>query len=1151
MPAEMHLASLDVFGRQVIEPAIIQARVPLSVEAFQSREIVPVEAARRARFRRVALGWTWGPAWSTCWFRLSGRVPAGGGWDPKATHVRFSSGTEALLWGPQGPAHGFDANRDRALLSLAVPTRGMSRGGARKGVVSLLLEAACNHPLGADGSPWGDDETKRRWASAKPGRLDAAELVLVSDEVERLWHAWSLAIDLARELLPPPPPITTHSERFPANLPWQDSRCEALLTGLREAHRLIAGTGNPHHARLTPTRTPSALPRSAPPPPPPLGAVDGGLRVHTIARAALRVLESALAQPPRGSATTCHAVGHAHIDTAWLWPIRETRRKCQRTFATVLALMDRYPDFRFVASQAQQYAWVEQDAPDLFRRIAERVAEGRWEPGGGMWIEPDCHIPSGESQVRQIVQGTRYWSSRFGTRGAQTYLYLPDTFGFPPCLPGIMMRAGLTTFITNKISWNESTPFPHTTFLWRGLDGSKVVTHFTPGNDYNATNSPRELRRGEANHRSLAVAAREPRTGTVEGGARWLQPFGFGDGGGGPTAGMIENAIRADPCEGLPRVRMDRVDEFCGALHADIGGAYGNGTTVPEWSGELYLERHRGTLTTQAWIKQANRQAEDDLRLAEGLLAGSPTPLKPRERAGAMANLDEAWELLLLNQFHDILPGSSIAAVYADARRDHARITAITRDLIDDGLARWARAMGDGGGTRPVMIFNPVSTRTVGEVAFSTEQGRASATRDRANRLIASAPGFGARVIDAAAARNAQHASTHGAGVTLRQHGSRSATLANDHLSATIDALGQVTSLRVPDDDGTLGPELAATPLNALVLHDDRPRAWDAWDIDDSHAWTIEFQRAPASRWRITAKSADRCAIEVTRPIGRASRVITTFSLSRGARRLEIAHRVDWHEQRRLLRVEFPLAVEAEHATFQTQFGRHTRPTRPNTSAEHAAFEVPIQRWIDVSDPRHGVAILNDRTFGGSARQVGPAYPGTIVALSLLRAPMWPDPTADRGIHTFRFAILPHEGPLAWANVDEEAEAMHRPLIAMPMPARSVKRSRRSPEAPTEWAPVEIESSQPSYVQISALKFAEDGRGTILRLVETAGAGDDIVVRWNIPARTVVETDLLERPRAARPASDFQHTSRGARAETRLTLRPFEILTLRASPAAR
>ncbi len=1105
--ADKQVQTFDTLGATVIAPAIIRDRAPLQAQAFQAREPVSFEAAARAKGRPVKPGWEWGPKWSTCWFRLEGAAPP----PRRGTELalRFSTDTEAQLWIDGVPHQGLDVNRDLALLPRALANR--------SGGLVLHVEAACNHPFGADGLQWDTPETHRRWTGPTPGRFIAAELVRVDDTVRRLHVAWVLATQLARELLPPPPPITTHSQRFPENLPWQDGRVEELLSALRSAWREID----------------------------PRDPASGAGR-------ALQILEAALHRAPAASTTVCHAVGHAHIDTAWLWPLRETRRKCLRTFSNVLRLMERYPQFQFLCSQAQQYAFVEADSPELFRQISRRVREGRWEPGGAMWIEPDCNVPSGESLVRQILHGTRYWEARFGPRGRQRFLYLPDTFGFPPCLPQIMAQSGLDTFITNKMSWNDTSPMPETTFIWRGLGGAEVTAHFTPGNDYNATNSARELRRGQTNHRTKQLPSVEPARGKPVGssGARWLQPFGFGDGGGGPTDWMIENAQHAQACDGLPRVRQSSATAFCDALQADLASALSRGEEIPSWSGELYLELHRGTLTTQAWLKQANREAEDALRLAELLLAGAPTLASPDSWRRAKADLDAAWKLLLLNQFHDILPGSSITMVYDDARRDHARIRELVAPLIEEGIDRWAASADTRGLAKPLLAFNPACSRRAGFVG------------EGSRRRVIGAPALGMRVGEA------QAPAPVGAASVRADPKARRAVLENDMLRAELDSLGQVTSLKLKDPalSGEIAGEFACAashgPLNQLALFEDRPRLWDAWDIDDSHAWKSSIEARPATRWRVVERGPARASVEVTRPLGVASELTQTISLDQGSRRLDIRSRVDWREEHRLLRALFPTDIISDRASFQTQFGRLERPTHVNTPRDRAAFEGAVQRWMDVSDPQRGLAVLNDCKFGGSARTAPPAGgraaggggAGVVLALSLLRSATYPDPQADRGRHEFAYALCPHLGGPGWAGLDEEAEALHRPVLVRPLPARQGGSNGRrgagtggrgTPELVGDWSPVEIDAEGPMCVQVSAFKPAEDtGRAIILRLVDTVGSGGEVNLRWNIPLKTLGPVDLLER---AIKLPGFGHDHAAGR--TSLRLGPFQIVTLRGERA--
>ena len=628
------------FHSEVLMPQVFPLREPLKVGMWQARGS-GLEAghpsladAKRAKYRPVEVGLRWGPVWSTAWFRLAGRVPAA--MRGHTVALRFSCGTEATLWRDGVPFQGFDPYRDLAFLSTN------AKGGEK---IDLLVEGACNLPLGISTFWWDHPELQTRWREPSPGRLESAELVVVDEAAWRYAQAW----DFVRRLM--------------LALPEDSARATEIANGLRDIHACI-------------------------------DARDPVPGMEETASALDELVKGGVHEP----ATACIAVGHAHIDTAWLWPLRETRRKCLRSFSNQLRLMEQFPEYKVLCSQAQQYAWVEESSPELFSQISTRVAEGRWEPGGAMWIEPDANCPSGESLVRQIQHGTSYWRSKFGDAASQHFLYLPDTFGFPATLPQIMAHAGLTTFVTNKMVWSRSNVFPHTTFAWRGLDGTEVLAHNTPGHDYNAVNTPKELHKGEVNHRTRTTAP-----------AIWLQPFGYGDGGGGPTDWSIRYAQIAADCDGMPRVRLSTPREFCRELHAQHERTQGTPEAFPTWSGELYLEIHRGTLTSQAWIKTANRRAEEDLRFAE-LLAFSPPPGAASPTPESVAKLDRAWKTLLLQQFHDILPGSSIGWVYEDSRRDFARIAKVTDAMIDKGTTAWLSGLSTAQAKEPVGVFNPCSS---------------------------------------------------------------------------------------------------------------------------------------------------------------------------------------------------------------------------------------------------------------------------------------------------------------------------------------------------------------------------------------------------------------------------------------------------------
>jgi alpha-mannosidase len=1017
-----------VFASQVLEPAVYPTSVPLAAAAFQCPDPIPHDEAVQAAYEPVEIGWRWGPVWSTAWFRLTGRVPPKMSGRPLA--LRFSCGTEALLWQAGIARQGFDDNHDSVVLCESA-TSGEE--------LCLHVEAACNHPLGTAKFFWQEAEFNRRWDTPQPGILERCELAVYDPLVWQLWRTY----DFARQLL--------------LLLPEDSQRGQELCETLRRTTERIGDTNVPASAE-----------------------------------AALEILTSGLREHAGTATSSCIAIGHAHIDTAWLWRIRETRRKCIRSFATALELMNRFPEFRFVCSQAQQYEWIEQDAPELFERIAARVRDGHWEAGGAVWVEPDCNVPAGESLVRQILCATRYWQQKFGPAAPQRFLFLPDTFGFSGALPQIMAQAGLDTFITNKLCWNDTNEFPHMNFRWRGIDGTEVLAHATPGKDYNAVNSPTELTRGAKN------AARKDRART----GIWLQPFGYGDGGGGPTDWTIHNALLAEQCTGLPKARIDRVSSVCDELHQCHETLRAKGRDLPLWDGELYLEYHRGTYTTQAWLKRANRRAEQGLRVAEWLTFAGPTSLSEQEHDAARAQLDEAWKLLLLNQFHDILPGSSITAVYDDARAQHERLRGIYETLIDDGVRRWSGHADTCNRSQPMIVLNPCSHQRTGVVEC-----------DGRLHWVADVPAMGMTLLD-----RADQPPTTPVRVERR-------VLSNGLLTATIDEAGQVTSLK---RCGSERDARARGVLNQLVLYDDRPRGWDAWDIDEDYADRAFPVTGPAATWRVIADGPLRAAIEVSRPLGSGSKITQRFTLEAGSPRLDIATSVDWHEEHRLLRALFPVDVRARHATYEIQFGHLERPTHRNTPWDQARFEVCAHRWMDLSEPGFGVALLNDCKYGHSCRE-------NVLGLSLLRSPKFPDPRADLGRHEFTYSLIVHDGDWRAAGVDRQAEALNNPLIVRPLPAGSAGTTH------DRWTPFELAAHGPVGVEIVAVKRAADDDRLILRLVETHGGRGHVTVAWNLPVVGVQCVDLLERPSSN---AEITHDSPSRR--TTVPLRPFQIVTLAA-----
>ncbi len=948
--------------------------------------------------------------------------------------LRFSCGTEGTLWRDGAPVHGFDPYRDMVVL---VPR---AKGGEK---IDCLIEGACNLPLGISTFWWDHPEQHARWKEDRPGRVELCELVAYDHE------AWQFAQDFDT------------ARRTMLALDASDPRAKELDAGLRAMHGAI----------------PAADPRAA-------------------IKQQRRQLDRMLVGHGRDANSMCNAVGHAHIDTAWLWPIVETRRKCIRSFANVLALMDRFPNFRFLCSQAQQYAYVEEDAPKLFARIKRAVKSGRWEAAGAMWIEPDCTCPSGESFIRQMLHGCGYWARVFGKDAPQRQVYLPDTFGFPASFPQILRHAGMDTFITNKMSWCETNRFPHVTFMWRGIDGSEVLTHLTPGHNYNSSILPQDFLAGEKNLIASSAVSQ-----------RWLQPYGFGDGGGGPTAEMAQRAQRAAAIEGLPQVQQKSVHAWCEDLHRDVASKESSHTPAQRWDGELYLELHRGTYTSQAWIKQANLQNEEALRRAEFLSAALA---KRGDCAKTRDALDASWKSLLLNQFHDILPGSSITAVYEDAQRDHEVTLSKANAVADDAADALCGILGGG---ESLVVCNPASSGASG-VAASPDGELHFFPEIQACSIAAVTPW--------------KSGTPDPVDVSKR-------SLANRSIAMELDAAGRIALLVRNEDGRVLNAPTAngrgLLPLHQLMLFEDRPRRWEAWDTDRDYREKPTLVEG-AAQIRVLTNEGIRGEIEVLQSIGARSEMRMIYRLDALSRRVEVLCEVDWRESQTLLRAEFPIGVRARAATYGIQFGAIERATHRNTTHEKAQFEVPGHRWMDVSEAGFGVSILDDGKYGRDARASSNA---TTLGLSLLKSPNFPDATCDRRLHAFRYAILAHDGDWRAAEIDAEAERFLRPLTVL-----GVGRGKG-----TLAQPCAVVCEPPMAVEIAAIKPCESGQGVAIRIVEKHGARGTVCVRMPSWCQRAECTDAFERPlESAQERGHFD----AKRNEIQFALHPFGIATVVAHP---
>ncbi|MWB96978.1 alpha-mannosidase [Agromyces seonyuensis] len=876
---------VDRFLRERLERNVYRAAAPLGLEYWDAPgEPVPFEEAAAGEYRPIAAGERWGRPWGTTWFRVGGAVPAEwlvDGALPPGTRAElvvdlgYTNGQpgfqcEAMVWSPAG----------HPIRGIAPLNNAVAEAVAADGTIDVFIEGASNPDVGSlftfDPTPVGDRATAG------------------TEAIYTLRH-----VDVA----------------------LRDLEVAALLADTRALRGLVGqlDAGSPRRADLL-----VALERM-------IDAVDPH-DVAGTAAAGRAVLAPLLASPAAASAHTLHAVGHAHIDSAWLWPVRETVRKVARTFSNVLSLMDEDPDFVFAASSAQQYAWIKATYPHLFERIRARVAEGRFVPVGSMWVESDTNLPGSEAMARQFVAGKGFFLREFGLDTPE--VWLPDSFGYTGALPQIAKAAGARWFLTQKISWNETNRVPHHTFSWEGIDGTRLFTHFPPVDTYNSVVSAAELAHAERNYADKGH-------GTVS-----LLPYGFGDGGGGPTREMTQAVARTASLEGSPRVVHSTPRDFFETAE----GEYAD----PEvWVGELYLEFHRGTYTSQLATKQGNRRSEHLLREAELWAAAAAV------RTGAeypAERLARAWETVLLQQFHDILPGSSIAWVYQDAERNYAAIARELEDIIATSLRALA---GSGEGTLRV--------------------NAAPHERD-------GIPALGAAVADVAA-------------LTTPEPLGDGWVLDNGVVRVVVDARGLVTSaVDVVSGREAVAPGEAA---GLLQLHRDTPTQWDAWDVDVTYRDTV------TDLVEADSVGVDGDAIVVVRSFG-ASRVVERLALPAGSRVLEFGFDLDWHETQKLLKLAFPIDVHTDSAVSEIQFGHIERKTHTNTSWDAARFETVAHRWIRVAEPDFGVAVVNDSTYGHDVtRRARATGGGTVstVRLSLIRAALFPDPTQDQGEHSLRVGL--------------------------------------------------------------------------------------------------------------------------------------------------
>lgn len=772
-------------------------------------------------------------------------------------------------------------------------------------------------------------------------------------------------------------------------------------------------------------------------------------------------------------------IGHTHIDVAWLWTLAQTREKVQRSFSTALMLMDRYPEYIFMSSQPQLYEYLKEEEPELYEKVKQRVKEGRWEVEGAMWLEADCNLSSGESLVRQIVYGKRFMKEEFDVDSK--ILWLPDVFGYSAALPQISKKSGVDKFVTSKISWNETNTLPHSTFMWEGLDGTEIFTYFMTAQTH------KEYQDKVHYATYTGKITPEMHLGTWENynqkeyNNEAMVTFGYGDGGGGSTEEMIETERRLEyGLPGMPSARMSNATDFLDRVEKNfINSCNINGKT-PKWVGELYLEFHRGTYTSMAKNKKNNRQCEflcqgtETLSVIDNILQNGKYPQN---------ELHSAWKKILLNQFHDIIPGSSIFEVYEDSDKDYAFVRKTVGGVKNAKLKSIAENVSKKG----LLVYNPNSFNASGYV----KNGDSCIYAENV-------PAMGWTVIDAVSEE-----------IEKVCVGER--TIENKYYIVKFDENMNIVSLFDKENNREVVAE--NRELNRLYAYEDYPRMYDNWEL------TSYYKQ---KRYDINNVSNVRSfgdgtygGLEIERKYLN-SIIKQRIVLYARSRRIDVENDIDWHEQHTFVKAFFPVDVHTNKANYDVQFGYAERPNNENTTWEAAKFEVCAQKWADLSEEDYGVSILNDCKYGYSAL-------GNELTITLLKCGTYPNPEADQGKHQFTYSIYPHKGSFKNGHTINEAYLLNRPMEVLECDGNGV--------LPSEFSLVECDAEN---VIIETVKEAENGNGIVVRMYETWNKKTDAHIKLGFNAKKISICDMLENP----------CTEIGSATELDLKLKNFEIVTL-------
>lgn len=1017
---EFYQRRANVFcGR--VKDEIYSDRSALRCEYAASKDPVEFKNRLNLTYKPIAQGEKWGENWESAWFHVTGTIPerfAG-----KEIALLVNVGGEALIFDADGcPVYGLTGGS--AFSHAYSKNRFLLKGSHAAGEpVDFWIEGAANELFGLVFDQ--DKELRRKHPQGRfTGTLVDCSLAVFEREI------WSLHLDLEVLL------------SMINGLPEDDFRRSRYLSIVSKA--ADAYNENPANA--------------------------------SAARAVLKQIYDVV---PSGSMMTVHGVGHAHIDTGWLWPVRETIRKCARTFSSQLALMEEYPDYVFGASAAQHYAYTKQHYPALYEKIKKAVLAGKWEIQGGMWVEADCNLISGESMVRQFLHGKNFFMDEFGFDVKN--LWIPDVFGYSAALPQIIRKSACDFFLTQKLSWSQFNRFPYQSFRWQGIDGSEVLTHFPPEDTYNSMVLPKESMKAQNRYTEGDILS------------DFMCLYGIGDGGGGPFNELVERGKRQAALDGCPHFQFDRADRFFEKIDRKRD-------ELPRWKGELYLELHRGTLTTQSRTKRNNRKCEQMLTMTEFLCSMLPYDQYPAKE------LDEAWKLLLLNQFHDIIPGSSIDKVYQTTEKEHAQLLALCESLMKRAeAALFPKA------DNSALVLNSLSYDYTTLVELPESWNGCTVTDENGTALPVQHEN-GRTVVRVFLPKSSVTLLKKGTGEEKpMQTDFCDLVLENENVRYTFSPDARlVEAIDKTTGDSILKPGESG---NVFSLYVDNPVCWDAWDVDVYYP-RQEALHPTSVKARKTVYGELRSILEFELRISNST-IRQTVILEAGGTRLDFKTSVDWNESHRMLRTAFPVNIYTDDATFDIQYGYVRRTMTNNTSWDMAQFEVAGQRYADISDNTHGVALLNDCKYGHKVKN-------GVLDLALLRSPTYPDSTADLGHHEFTYSLLPHKGNLVNSDVMSQAALRNRaPRVIDGVAAGAIP-------------PCSLDSDS---ITLEVVKKAEKENCLVIRLVETKGAEASGVLKLHNGKQRVIETNLLEW------TEETEYTVQDGTVE--LTLKPFEIKTLK------